>query len=328
VNLLAVPQLDAVITPDQVQASGATQSAGAIQNGPSQGKGFPPFSQPMPVATRRYSVASRFLLPTVVPIRLANSDGLQRHLQKKREKRMRNTFSVLGLVLIFGLAGRVSAQVADPTPSPVLAYEGRLAESNVLVTGSRPFTFSILDSTGNELWNSGAQNLTVVEGLYGIVLGATGMPALPASLTLKANLHLHVIANGVALIPDISLIPALQASSSWSVIGPFSGDISGNQQGISVDKLKGIPIDLTGVATGQVLTFDGTSWIASTAAGGQGPQGPAGPTGATGPAGTEPGSPPIAKPSKLSRLSSYFFGFEFEMKSSAMRQRNEARPQT
>src|SRR5258708_7158288 len=198
---------------------------------------------------------------------------------------MRSKLSVLSLVLILGLSAEVFAQVADPTPTPVLAYEGRLSESNVLVTGTRPFVFSILDTNGNELWNSGAQNLVVVEGLYGVVLGSTGMPVIPASLTLKANLHLHVLANGVALSPDISLIPSLQASTSWSVIGPFFGDISGTQQGISVDKLKGIPIDLSGVTAGQVLTFDGTSWTATTAAGGQGPQGPAGPAGPTGPTG-------------------------------------------
>jgi hypothetical protein len=188
----------------------------------------------------------------------------------------------LCLVLMFGFVGGVCAQVADPAPSPVLAYEGRLTESNALVTGTRPFVFSILDANGNELWNSGTQNLVVVEGLYGVVLGSTGMPAIPTSLTLKANLHLHILANGVALSPDISLIPALQASTSWTVIGPFFGDVSGTQQGISVDKLKGIPIDLTGVTAGQILTFDGTSWTATTAAGGQGPQGPAGPAGATG----------------------------------------------
>jgi hypothetical protein len=52
------------------------------------------------------------------------------------------------------------------------------------------------------------------------------------------------------------LIPALQASTAWNVIGPFLGDISGTQQGISVDKLKGTPIDLTaGPSDGQVLTF-------------------------------------------------------------------------
>jgi collagen type VII alpha len=189
---------------------------------------------------------------------------------------------VVCLVLMVAFAGKVSAQVADPAPSPVLAYAGRLTESNTLVTGSRPFVFSILDSTGNDLWDSGPQNLTVVEGLYAVVLGATGMPAIPASLTLKANLHLHVLADGVALSPDVSLIPSLQASTSWSVIGPFFGDISGTQQAISVDKLKGFPLDLTGATAGQVLTFDGTSWTASAAGGVGGSQGPAGPTGATG----------------------------------------------
>ena len=55
------------------------------------------------------------------------------------------------------------------------------------------FVSSILDSNGNELWNSGTQNLAVVEeGTLWLVLGRTGMPAIPASLTLKANLHLHI----------------------------------------------------------------------------------------------------------------------------------------
>jgi hypothetical protein len=93
---------------------------------------------------------------------------------------MRRTFQVLAIVLILAIVGTVSAQIADPAPSPVLAYEGRLVESNALVTGTRPFVFSILDSNGNELWNSGAQILTVVNGLYGVVLGTTGMPAIPA----------------------------------------------------------------------------------------------------------------------------------------------------
>src|SRR5476651_1179635 len=84
-------------------------------------------------------------------------------------------FIILGLFLNF--AGEASAQVADPAPSPVLAYVGRLLESNVPVNGARPFVFSIVDSAGNELWNSGPQTLTVTGGLYGVVLGATGMPA-------------------------------------------------------------------------------------------------------------------------------------------------------
>src|SRR5271170_3391995 len=179
---------------------------------------------------------------------------------------MLGKFHVLALVLMLGFAGRASAQVADPAPNPELAYEGRLIESGAPVTGTRPFVFSILDASGNELWSSGPQNLTVTVGLYGVVLGAAGMPAIPASLTLKTNLHLHVIADGIALSPDVSLIPSLQASAAWNVTGPFLGDISGTQQGISVDKLKGIPIDVAApLSVGDVLTFNGTSWTAASA---------------------------------------------------------------
>ena len=102
------------------------------------------------------------------------------------------------LVLILCLGSKAFAQVADPAPSPVLAFEGRLLESNAPVTGMRPFTFSILDSNGIELWNSGQQNLTVNGGLYGVVLGI-GMSSLPTSLTLRANLSMRVIADGSAI---------------------------------------------------------------------------------------------------------------------------------
>jgi hypothetical protein len=39
--ILAVPQLDSFISPDQVQASGANQTAGAIENGAIVGQGIP-----------------------------------------------------------------------------------------------------------------------------------------------------------------------------------------------------------------------------------------------------------------------------------------------
>ena len=206
---------------------------------------------------------------------------------------MRLAFRILALISMIGLGGKIYAQVADPAPEPVLAYEGRLVESGTPVTGARSFVFSIVDSTGDELWNSGTQTLTVTGGLYGVALGATGMPVIPASLTLRANLSLRVNINGVQLSPDIALIPALQASVAWSVIGPFLGDVSGTQQTISVNKLQGTPINLTAPpSAGEVLTFDGTSWIAAATSGGAGSEGPAGPQGPQGVAG--PAGPPGA----------------------------------
>src|SRR5258708_38704374 len=158
------------------------------------------------------------------------------------------SYALRGLVVLISLLclSRTSgAQSADPAPSPQLAYQGRLLEFGTPVTGTRNFVFSIIDATGKQQWTSGPQALTVTGGLYGVVLGGSGMPTLPESLLLRANLSLRVSVEGVQLSPDVAVIPALQASTAWNVIGPFMGDISATQQSISVDKLKGIAIDLT-----------------------------------------------------------------------------------
>jgi hypothetical protein len=199
---------------------------------------------------------------------------------------MRVACYVFMLVVTLGFAGKIRAQT-DPAPIPLVAYEGRLSESNTLANGVRSFVFTIVDSSGNQLWNSGTQGVTVTGGLYGIILGGGGMPPLPGSLMGRTNLNLRVNIDGVQLSPDVPLIPALQAITAWNVGGPFLGDISGRQQLISVDKLKGIPIDIAKAPIpGEVLTFSGSSWIASSPlAGPQGPQGAIGPSGPAGPQG-------------------------------------------
>ena len=47
------------------------------------------------------------------------------------DNKVRAAIFVFALVSIFCLAGEATAQVTEPAPSPVLAYEGRLLESNV-----------------------------------------------------------------------------------------------------------------------------------------------------------------------------------------------------
>src|SRR5690348_12845459 len=143
-------------------------------------------------------------------------------------KASRLTVGLALVVLSFlYLGGWSFAQTADPAPDPVLAYVGRLLESGLPVTGTRNFVFSILDPTGKQLWTSGPQALTVTEGLYAVELGSTGMPPLPNSLLLKANLSLRVSVEGVQLTPDVPVVPSLQANAAWNVVGPFLGDISG-----------------------------------------------------------------------------------------------------
>ena len=182
------------------------------------------------------------------------------------------------------------AAAADPAPAPTIAYQGRLLEGVTPANGARPFVFSILDSAGAEQWSSGQLTLTVTDGLYSVVLGSTGMPALPLTLLAKAGLKLHVLLAGQALTPDATIVPAFQARSAWEVTGTFSGDLSGTQNQILIMKLQGTPIDLTTNAptAGQALVFDGAKWVPSSVAGptgATGPQGLPGATGATGPQG-------------------------------------------
>ena len=147
------------------------------------------------------------------------------------------------------LAQEFSAAAAvDPAPAPTLTYQGRLLEGVTAVNGARTFDFSLLDSTGTSLWNSGSMTLTVTEGLYSVVLGSSGMPALPTALLGKAGLRLRVVLGGPTLTPDAAIVPAFQASAAWEVTGAFSGDVTGTQNQILVMKLQGTPLDLTTTA--------------------------------------------------------------------------------
>jgi hypothetical protein len=95
---------------------------------------------------------------------------------------MRNTFRVFALVLILSSAGRVCAQVADPAPTPVLAYVGRLIESGKLVTGSRPFVFS-RDAT----CRSGAGHRRAEETKIGSIRPTICNPAMGAASVLPGS---------------------------------------------------------------------------------------------------------------------------------------------
>ncbi|MDP1833111.1 MAG: tail fiber domain-containing protein [Geothrix sp.] len=183
------------------------------------------------------------------------------------------------------------AQAPPAPPLPVLAYQGRLTEATLPVTGSRTFVFSILDGAGAELWNSGDQSVSVNSGLYAVLLGAPPMPAMPTTMLAQPNLKLHVVVSGTALAPDTDLVPALQARSAFEVSGAFAGDVGGTQNATRLLQLQGIPLDLTTLvpAPGQGIVYNGTAWAPGTVSGTpgpMGPQGPIGPAGANGPAGS------------------------------------------
>lgn len=215
--------------------------------------------------------------------------------------------SLSPLALCLAVAPLV-AQAPEAPPAPQIAYQGRLQEAGLPVTGTRDFTFALLDAGGAELWSSGTQSLPVANGLYSAVLGGSGMPAIPPSVLGKASLTLRISVGGTVLSPDVALLPALQARSAFEVSGAFAGDVTGTQAATQVARLKGIPVDFSAAPTvGQGLVYNGSSFVAGTVAGTpgpQGPQGPAGPEGPAGPAGATgpqgPAGPAGASPFTLS----------------------------
>ncbi|MCX6546483.1 MAG: hypothetical protein NTW40_00285 [Acidobacteria bacterium] len=208
---------------------------------------------------------------------------------------MRHPFLTSTVAMIVGLsAGSALAQV-PPTqtvaaPTPQLAYQGRLLEAGVAANGARSFVFSLKDPTGLELWNSGTQTVTVADGMYSVVLGSTGMTPISSSVLSSSGLKLHVVIGGVAMSPDVDLVPAFQARSAWELVGTFSGDLTGSQTQTVLTQIQGIPMDLTTTrpTTGQGLIYNGTKFVPSTvlgptgAAGATGANGSTGATGATG----------------------------------------------
>ena len=206
------------------------------------------------------------------------------------------SFTALSLLLV--AAPALVAQAPDAAPPPMLAYQGRLVEAGLPVTGSRDFTFALLDAANAELWNSGLQNLSVTNGLYSALLGGTGMPAIPTSVLAKAHLKLRVTVAGALMTPDVDLVAALQARSAFEVSGAFAGDLGGTQNATTLLQLQGIPLDLTTSAPtpGQGLVYNGAKWLPGTVSGTPGPMGPVGATGATGSQGPAGPIGPIGAP--------------------------------
>ncbi len=111
------------------------------------------------------------------------------------------------------------AQAADglAPPAPELNYQGRLVENGLPVTGTRFFGFAILNAT-TQLFESPEHTVSVVDGLYAVRLTGFDASLLPQSgLLLRVRVGTTAGAL-VALAPDVALIPALQATTAFSVV--------------------------------------------------------------------------------------------------------------
>ena len=84
-------------------------------------------------------------------------------------------------------------------------------------------------------------------------LTQTSLEALLADATKLSNLQ--NVANGAAVAN------ATNAVNAVNVTGSFSGDISGTQGAINVNKIKGVVVSATSPVSGQVLQFNGSQYV-------------------------------------------------------------------
>ncbi len=96
---------------------------------------------------------------------------------------------------------------------------------------------------------SGTYNAVSVDKVKGVNVDLTG---LAADQVLKYD-----GTNFVATVVD------LDATNDVLKTDAFAGDVSGTYNAVSVDKVKGVNVDLTGLAANQVLKYDGTNFVAT-----------------------------------------------------------------
>ncbi len=120
------------------------------------------------------------------------------------------SYFIIILSLIFSFCLAVPAKIN---------YQGKLFENNTGVTGTKSMAFTVKTEGGTTLWDSGAKSVSVVNGVYNVILE----PDL-ATFDTSAQLVLHINIEGTDLAPDIQLI-----SSPYSYIAKMAETVTANQ---------------------------------------------------------------------------------------------------
>lgn len=122
-----------------------------------------------------------------------------------------------------------------------ISFQGKLLESGSAVTGVRDFVFSF----NGTAWTETHTDVQVTNGLYSVVLGSIN--PIPVSVFNEhATATLHIVVEGVALVPDIEV-----GSTGFAFKAEKSTD---------AERIAGVLVSPTAPSTNQILKYNGTSW--------------------------------------------------------------------
>jgi hypothetical protein len=175
----------------------------------------------------------------------------------------------LSLLLLGSLLHVTPAEAQMPRQ---LRYQGRLVNAlGQPMTGAQVLTFGIHDAAvaGTRLWQETDPVVLDANGIFSTALGDT----VPLTLAFDRSLWVSMSLDGgvTEMNPRQQLYSVPYALRALHAESAGAGTLDGLTD-----------TDLTGVAAGQVLQYDGAAWVPVTAVG---PTGPTGPTGSTGPTG-------------------------------------------
>lgn len=118
----------------------------------------------------------------------------------------------------------------------------------------------------NSKWQAAALDISDIGGVATLLSGyvkATDLTTTLNSYTTQANLHTTLSSAQCPVHQVPSYNTTTKAFECKSINTSIAGDVSGTLAASSVDKIKGVEVDLTGVAEGKVLKHVGGKWVAA-----------------------------------------------------------------
>ena len=126
----------------------------------------------------------------------------------------------IALVAVLGLV--VTPALAQLAPT-TMNYQGRLTDNSpgqTPVNATVPMEFVIWDdpNAGTRLWNETWPAVTVVDGIFNVMLGGNGTPISGTAITAATDLYLEIRVDGEILTPRQALSTTVWAYRANAVV--------------------------------------------------------------------------------------------------------------